>query len=146
MDNKPTTLFKIFGNFTKFQYNFHSPQVLQNLKSCIKSLYMCYLTSYQTTSGFGFQEIMIYYNNPKTAQRHNFMSSVSSEINFALSTQKICKNRYQRFSHCLTLLDLLIFLKIFCTGLSVETNAYLKIALVPFKFLSFDIFGDFEKN
>ena len=90
----PAILLIIFGKFTKFQQSFHSPQVKRNLISNIRN--------------FMGRSLV-----PSLFCRNNVLALV-------LKKQAETERKIYRF--CLTLLDFLIFFKIFCTGLYTNSN------------------------
>ena len=90
----PVIILIIFGKFTKFQQSFHSPQVKRNLISNIRN--------------FMGRSLV-----PSLFCRNNVLALV-------LKKQAETERKIYRF--CLTLLDFLIFFKIFCTGLYTNSN------------------------
>ena len=58
--------------------------------------------------------------------------------------KKYAKTDIKGFWLCWTFVDFIIFLKLFCTRFSVETNANSKLAPDPSNFQFFDIFNKFN--
>ena len=74
-----------------------------------------------------------------------YFKDSSSDMNFfGTSAQKYAKTDIKVFPFCLTLIDFLIFLKIFCKGVSVETNVNLQLSSFPFNFLCLDVIFSFK--
>ena len=72
---------------------------------------------------------------------HSLMPSLSSRNKFwALALKIYAKTDIKIIRFYLALLDFYIFLKVFFTGLSIETNATLKLAQRFFNFQTFDFF------
>ena len=72
---------------------------------------------------------------------HSLMPSLSCRKDFwALALKIYAKTDIKIIRFYLALLDFYIFLKVFFTGLSIETNATLKLTQRFFNFQTFDFF------
>ena len=113
-----TILFIIFENYTKFQCSFHSHQIKQNWYICYKKLYRQIALRVANCS-----RLRILWKNERLRKSQNCIGTQPS-VKFrlrnkflALVVKKCMKKDIKVFGPCLTLLDFLFFLKLFCKEL-----------------------------